>query len=125
MSSNKTDLLSGKLYQDVKAHIDAADTSGNLYSGDRSVFELLKRVAEFLGSLDKISDVNTNSEATCEGRDNMAVPQGLQQQQNQEIGREVLTILEKVESWLGKLEKSHLGVGKLGQATYAEVAQQA
>ena len=130
MLSDKTDFSSGRLFQDVKARIDAADTSGHPYPGDRSVFELLKRVAEFLGSLDKISDVdananaNTNPETTRGRRDNTAAPQGLQQQQqNQEIGKEVLTILERVESRLGKLERGHPGAGKLGQATYAEVAR--
>ena len=28
-----------------------------------------------------------------------------------------------MESWLGKLERGHLGAGKLGQATYTEVTQ--
>ena len=131
MSSDKTDFLSVKLYHDVKAHIDAADTSGDLYSEDRSTFELLKRVVEFLGSLDEISDaiVNTNAypEATRRRRDNnTAAPQGpQQQQQNQEIGKEVLTVLGRVEARLGKLEKGQLAAGKQGPRTYAEAAQQA
>ena len=137
MSSDKTDFLSAKLYHDVKAHIDAADTSGDPYSGDRSTLELLKRVVEFLGSLDKISDVitntNANPEATRRRRDNStAAPQGpqQQQQQNQEIGKEVLTILGRVELRLGKLEvleklQKSRPAGKQGQATYAEVVQQA
>ena len=86
MSSDKTDFSLGRLFQDVKAHIDTADTLGHPYPGDRSVFELLKRVVEFLGSLNKISDVdmnmntNTNLEMTCGRCDNTAALQGLQQQ---------------------------------------------
>ena len=129
MSSDKTDVLSAKLYHDVKAHIDAADTSGDLYSGDSPTFELLKRVVEFLGSLDKISDAiantNLNSEATRRRRDNTAAPQGpQQQQQNQEIGKEILTVLGRVEARLGELEKGQPAAGKQGFRTYAEAAQQ-
>ena len=132
MSSDKTDFLSAKLYHDVKAHIDAADTSGDLYSDERSSLGLLKKVVEFLGSLDEISDtitnMNVNPETTrrrCDDN-NTAAPQGPQQQhQNQEIGKEVLTVLGRVEARLGKLEKGQLAAGKQGPRTYAEVAQQA
>ena len=77
MLSDKTDFLSVKLYHDVKAHIDAADTLGDLYSEDRSTFELLKKVVEFLGLLDKISDMITNMnmylEVICRRCDNNTV----------------------------------------------------
>ena len=120
-----------KLYYNAKTHIDVADILGDLYSEDRSTFELLKKVVEFLGSLDKISDIITNinmyPEATHRRCDNNTVvlqsPQ--QQQQNQKISKKVLTVLGRVEVWLGKLEKGQLAAGKQESRTYTETAQQA
>ena len=119
VSSHETGFSLGTLHQDVKIHMEVADTSGHLFPGDRSTYELLERVVEFLGSLDMISVVKTNAtpEATtqqCRRACNSSRTRRLVRK-HQLILRErcASAIWRKVTWWQGKL----------GRATYADVAR--